>query len=228
MKPTLITALLIVISTLCAAQTDTQVRSWQNLYEQLSDIDDMESGSLDDMYERLCELEDSPIDLNNATDDDLQQLTFLSEQQREDLTAYLYYYRPLRSMGEIAMIESMDPLRIQLLRHFTFIGSNDTEKQVFSLEKALKYGKNELVATTKIPFYERKGDRNGTSATNTSTGSATSSVTASSCKPASLVRRMPANLSSATVTNSVMTIIPIIFLSENWGASRLWLSVNTN
>lgn len=66
MKPTLITALLIVISTLCAAQTDTQVRSWQNLYEQLSDIDDMESGSLDDMYERLCELEDSPIDLNNA------------------------------------------------------------------------------------------------------------------------------------------------------------------
>ena len=84
MKPTLITALLIVISTLCAAQTDTQVRSWQNLYEQLSDIDDMESGSLDDMYERLCELEDSPIDLNNATDDDLQQLTFLSEQQRED------------------------------------------------------------------------------------------------------------------------------------------------
>lgn len=161
MKPTLITALLIVISTLCAAQTDTQVRSWQNLYEQLSDIDDMESGSLDDMYERLCELEDSPIDLNNATDDDLQQLTFLSEQQREDLTAYLYYYRPLRSMGEIAMIESMDPLRIQLLRHFTFIGSNDTEKQVFSLDKALKYGKNELVATTKIPFYERKGDRNG-------------------------------------------------------------------
>ena len=67
MKPTLITALLIVISTLCAAQTDTQVRSWQNLYEQLSDIDDMESGSLDDMYERLCELEDSPTSTTPPT-----------------------------------------------------------------------------------------------------------------------------------------------------------------
>lgn len=64
-------------------------------------------------------------------------------------------------MGEIAMIESMDPLRIQLLRHFTFINNANTEKQNFSLSKALKYGKNELVATTKIPFYERKGDKNG-------------------------------------------------------------------
>ncbi len=161
MKATFVITLLIVLSTLCTAQTDVQVRSWQDLYGQLSDMDDVESGSLDDMYERLCELEASPINLNNATDDDLQQLTFLSSQQREDLAAYLYYYRPLRSMGEVALIESMDPLRIQLLHHFTVIGGDDTETQGFSLGKALKYGKNELVATSKIPFYERKGDKNG-------------------------------------------------------------------
>ena len=188
----------------------------------------MESGSLDDMYERLCELEDSPIDLNNATDDDLQQLTFLSEQQREGpYRLHFYYYRPLRSMGEIAMIESMDPLRIQLLRHFTFIGSNDTEKQVFSLEKALKYGKNELVATTRYLLRTQRRPKR-LPRLQIQTLVPLQVQLHGSCKPVSRVRRMPANLSSATVTNSVTTIIPIIFLSENWGASRLWLSVNTN
>lgn len=161
MKQTLITALVALSSICCVAQTDTQGHLWQNLYEQLSDLDDIESGDIEDMYERLCELEASPVNLNKATDDDLQQLTFLSARQREDLAAYLYYYRPLHSLGELAMIESMDMLRLQLLRHFTYISDTDTREQAFSLGKALKYGKSELVATAKIPMYERKGNRNG-------------------------------------------------------------------
>lgn len=156
-----ITALLALSSICSVAQTDTQGHLWQNLYEQLSDIDDIESGDIEDMYEQLCELETSPIDLNKATDDDLLQLTFLSSQQREDLAAYLYYHRPLRSMGELAMIESMDMLRLQLMQYFTFISDTETKEQNFSLDKALKYGKNELIATAKIPMYERKGDHNG-------------------------------------------------------------------
>lgn len=161
MKTALITAALMLQASVGMSQDAVQTHSWQNLYEQLADYDDVEDDNLEDLYEHLCELEDNPIDLNNATDEDLQQLSFLSAQQLEELTEYLYHYRPIRSMGEIAMVESIDPLRLKLMRHFAFVGNADGNKAAFSFKDAMKYGKNELVATLKAPFYERKGDKNG-------------------------------------------------------------------
>lgn len=161
MKKAIITSAFLIQTLACTAQSPTPSHSWENLYEQLSDYDDVEDNNLEDMYERLCELEANPINLNNATNEDLQQLSFLSAQQLEELAEYIYRYRPLRSMGELAMVESMDPLRLQLMRHFTFVGETAEKPDAFSLKNALKYGKNELVATVKVPFYERKGDKNG-------------------------------------------------------------------
>lgn len=160
MKPTLIITLLFAINSFCAAQTDVKEHSWEDLFEQLVDNDDMESGNAEDMYERLCELEASPIDLNKATPEDLQQLFFLSERQQGDLLLFLDLYRPLRSMNELNMTR-LDELRLNLLRCFTYISPEERGEAKFSLGKALKYGKNELTATAKIPFYERQGDKNG-------------------------------------------------------------------
>ena len=135
--------------------------AWLPLFEQLCDYDDIEECGMEDMFEQFCELEQTPIDLNKATDDDLQQLFFLSAKQREDLTEYLDRYRPLRSMGELALVESIDPLRKELLGYFCFI-SEANEKRAFpSLKQIAKYGKNELVAATQVPLYNRKGDTNG-------------------------------------------------------------------
>lgn len=161
MKTMLVASALVLQSIAGMAQTAMPTHSWESLYEQLGDYDDVEESNLEDLYEHLCELEASPIDLNSATDEDLKQLSFLSAQQLEELTEYIYHYRPLRSMGEVAMVESMDPLRLQLMRHFAFVGKAADKKDGFSLKKALKYGKNELVATLRVPFYERKGDKNG-------------------------------------------------------------------
>ena len=70
MKTALITTALMLQLSVGMAQDAVQTRSWQNLYEQLADYDDVEDDNLEDLYEHLCELEDNPIDLNNATDDD--------------------------------------------------------------------------------------------------------------------------------------------------------------
>lgn len=136
-------------------------KSWQADFEQLSDYDDIESDNLEDLYERLCELEASPVDLNSATDDDLRQLSFLSASQLEDLTAYVDRYRPLRSMGELSMLQSIDPLRLRLLRQFTRIGAESSVSAFPALKDIAQYGKHELVATAHLPLYTRAGDRNG-------------------------------------------------------------------
>ena len=112
MKRQILIISILALSTLCTAQTEpttpTTKHTWQGFFEQLTDYDDIDNGNLEELYDIMCELESSPIDLNSATDDDIQRLTFLNDEQREQLTEYLDRYRPLRSMGEIAMISSMD------------------------------------------------------------------------------------------------------------------------
>ena len=101
------------------------------------------------MFEQLCELEDAPIDLNTATEEDLQRLFFLSAKQREDLTEYLDRYRPLRSMDELALVESLDPLRKELTESFCYI-SEATEKRQFptlkQIAKHLRCRRSRIIA----------------------------------------------------------------------------------
>lgn len=63
-------------------------------------------------------------------------------------------------MGELAMIESLDAVRRQLLYYFVYI-DNEQKKTFPTIKNILKYGKNDIIATAKIPLYERKGDKNG-------------------------------------------------------------------
>lgn len=145
-----------------ARQDTTSAHPWEQYVELLNDIDDIENGNLEDMYEQLCELESAPIDLNNATDDDIGRLFFLSDTQKQDLTEYIDRYKPLRSMGELTMIKSLDPMRIQLLQSFVYMGEDTGNASTYpKMNDIVKYGKNELVGTVDIPFYTRKGDKDG-------------------------------------------------------------------
>lgn len=145
----------------CSAQTVEPKHVWEKYIEQLIDYDDIEERDAEDLFDRLYELENDPIDLNNATDDDLQRLVFLSAKQREDLTEYLDRYRPLQSLAEIALVESIDPLRKELLRAFCVVGKPQDKHRIPSPKQIAKNGKNELTATAQVPFYDRQGDRNG-------------------------------------------------------------------
>ena len=177
MLKTTITLLLSAMMSVCSAQTNDNTnshivsptgsaptlpqRNWQQYFDQLNDMEDMESTNLEELYDQMCELEDSPVNLNTATADDMKRLMFLNAAQAEELTEYIDSYRPLRSIGELAMIKSIDPIRLQLLMCFTYI-DEDKEKNSFpKLGNILKYGKHDIVATAKIPFYTRKGDRDG-------------------------------------------------------------------
>lgn len=163
MRRLLCISILLILGVPCLAQQTKEhsAYAWLPLFEQLCDYDDIEEHDMEDMFEQLCELEQTPLDLNKATDEDLLRLFFLSPKQREDLTEYLDRYRPLRSIGELALVESVDPLRKQLLESFCFISEANEERPFPTLKQIAKYGKNELVAATQVPLYDREGDRNG-------------------------------------------------------------------
>ena len=152
-----LTAVLLVCSPAAFAQNKPE---WETYYEQLTDIENAENASWEEVYEALCYLEEHKINLNTATREDLEQLIFLTDEQMEELSEYLYKYGPMRSWGELSMIESLDEPRRKLLACFVYLG--EVRKQGLpSLAQMLKHGRSELVASARVPLYERQGDRDG-------------------------------------------------------------------
>ena len=135
-------------------------RPWEIYFSTLATADDIDSEQWQDTYEMLCDLEQHPIDINTATREQLLQLPFLNEHQVEDIQAYIYYNREMKTTGELAMIESIDYTTRCLLTHFIYCGEKQPPATP-NLKNILKYGKNDLTATASIPFYKRKGDKEG-------------------------------------------------------------------
>lgn len=150
--------LFLLVFTIQSAKAQT----WQKVYDEVmdaGDADDETGEALLDSYELLEHLAGQPLDLNHATRDDLEQLPFLSAQQVMDIEEYLYRYGPMRSLGELRMIRSLDYQQIRLLPFFVFIAD---EEDTISNNKPSRYDiKNTLSATLRVPFYRREGDRNG-------------------------------------------------------------------
>lgn len=66
----------------------------------------------------------------------------------------------MKSLGELAMIESISWYERQLLCCFVYAG--EVKRRSFpSFSQIAKYGKHEMVAAVKVPLYERKETRMG-------------------------------------------------------------------
>lgn len=147
---------------LCLSVQAQTERSWEQVWQELGNPEDMDESEWTDDYERMSQLADHPLDLNQAGRDDLEQLPFLSGQQVMDFLEYRDRYGPLRSMNELKMIRSMDYRQLTLLPFFTFVGAVAEEKPRFPRWQTIaKYGHHTVTATARIPFYKRRGDSNG-------------------------------------------------------------------
>lgn len=135
-------------------------RPWSEYLEELNSTEDFESVDWEQYEDFLSELAENPLNLNTASREDLEQLPFLTAQQIEDIQAYIYQYGTMKSLGELAMIESIGWSQRKLLGYFVYAG--DVKERTFpSLKDISRYGKQELTGMISIPFYERKGDRSG-------------------------------------------------------------------
>ena len=142
--------------------TDAGEESWQHYYEMIIDDDGMLDTQAEDMYDMLEELAANKINLNRATRDDLERLVFLSDQQLQDIAEYIDRYGPVRSMAELAMIQSLDATRCRLLSFFVYAGEPRPRAALPPLDTLLRRSKSELTAAIKCPLYTRDGYLLGT------------------------------------------------------------------
>ena len=92
----LITILLVAVCLTASAQDDEE--SWNRYLDQLGEIEDVEGTGWASAHEILSELAAHPIDINTATRENLLQLPFLTEQEVEEISEYIYRYAPLKSL----------------------------------------------------------------------------------------------------------------------------------
>lgn len=146
----------------CMPALSQQTRTWEELWQEMQadeETDEEDENTLEDAYERLTQLAREPIDLNKATREDLEQLPFLSELQVMDLLEYVDRYGPMRSLGELKMIASLDSRLLELLPFFVCVADEGNETLPSSKRYRYYHPHTELTLTGRIPFYERRGDR---------------------------------------------------------------------
>ena len=147
-----------MFSLTCVSQTQ---EGWEEAFRQWIDAEETESSAIENVYEELSEIADHPINLNQASREDLEKLPFLTVQQVEELLAYIHRYGVLRSRGELQMISSLDAERRHLLSYFIYIGEPAKKNNKLRFDSILYHSRHQLSATVKVPLYTRRGDRDG-------------------------------------------------------------------
>ena len=136
-------------------------RPWEQYLNEVMTVEDAGSTAWEQTYELLCELEQHPLNINHATREQLEELPFLSAQQVEGIMAYLWRYGRMESLGELMMISELDYAQRRLLTYFIYVDEQESandRQSAPSLRNIAKYGHHELIATGRVPFYDRKGD----------------------------------------------------------------------
>ena len=136
---------------------------WQDAFRSWLSADDAAEGYSEATFELLSDLAEHPLNLNQTSQSELEQLPFLSAEQIEELVAYIERYRPLRSLSELQMIESLNRDTRLLLNYFVVIGDTlSPARSVKSvLSQMLHEGHFTLEGSLRQPFYKRKGDISG-------------------------------------------------------------------
>lgn len=145
--------------TLYLGSTYAQTPHWQEVLQQWMTTEEMEEELGTETMELLEERAENKINLNQTSQEELEQLPFLSARQVEGIMEYLYRYGPMRSLSELQMITSLDYHTRRLLLYFVTAGEEKAKRVWPTLSDVAKYGKHSLTLTGKIPFYNRKGDR---------------------------------------------------------------------
>lgn len=146
-------ALLLSVDTMPQSLTP----DWDSILEELLTLDNVNTESLEELSLFYESMHDNPLNINQATPAQLAVLPFLSDEQIEDIQAYIYMHGPMMSLGELQLTGSLDYTTRQWLRQFVYAGPAQEMERRISLSDVMQYGRHQLTCGLNIPLYTRAG-----------------------------------------------------------------------
>ena len=141
--------------------------SWEQYLTALYENDEGAVVSMEEAYEHLNELAQQPLDVNVATQEELMQIPGLDQNQINDILEYIHRYGRMRSIEELAMIESID-LNLRNYLECFLVAEDEAAKPWYAkgqLRQSLRKVRQSLVTTARVPTYYRAGDQRAPSHT---------------------------------------------------------------
>ena len=128
--------LLLIVTTLCCFVNKSYSQSViEDLAEQFMSIGEQNT----ELYlEELSDYVSNPLNINEATKEDLNIFPFLSDKLVENILYYLYKYGPMLTDKELMMVEGMDRSTSQLLKTFVVVKPPQQKVNKLKIKNILK------------------------------------------------------------------------------------------
>ncbi|MDP4278450.1 MAG: helix-hairpin-helix domain-containing protein [Bacteroidota bacterium] len=113
--------------------------------------------TLEEFREQLTTLLDHPIAINTAAREQLESIPFLSKDQTEALSYYLYRYGPMMDVSELLLVDGFNEQTLKLLVPFIYLSDTLTVTARQSVNTILNYGKQEFRITAGRCVQSKRG-----------------------------------------------------------------------
>lgn len=122
------------------------------LLEQWAEQNDSESVP-DDVVELLQSYLENPINLNDTSSQELEDIPFISDLQREVIRAYIAQNGEMASLAELHLMNGFDSVTLRLLMPFVTVAPVQRDRS-FSIKEMLQKGRSNLRLGTKtvLPY----------------------------------------------------------------------------
>lgn len=159
-------ALVALLAIVPAVAFSDDREGWEEYLISLYENSEEAAVSVEEAYEHLTELARQPLDVNTAETEELLMIPGLDLGQVNDIIEYREKYGRMRSISELAMIQSIDNRQREFLSSFLCVEDTVPASWHADLIHRLKRGdiRHTVTATASIPTYYRAGDRYGSSA----------------------------------------------------------------
>lgn len=137
--------------------------SWEDFVQSLSyDAETTTNESWQDYLLGLEQLHTNPLDINTANPEEMAQIPFLTAGQIEDIQAYVHLDGPMKTLGELALIPSIDTETRRILPLFFYISDKRGKvKQTTGFKSLFTDHRHTIDTRLDIPLYRRKGFQTG-------------------------------------------------------------------
>ena len=151
-KSVILLLLLAFLSTKAYAQNPLT----NDLIEQLVSKTGAENADFSSFVEDLNYYLQNPLNLNNATLEDLEKLHILNEIQIQNLQNYITGVGQMQTIYELQLIDGFSIKNIKDILPFITVETVKKSEKL-SFKKALNYGRHQLIAETKFIVQEQRG-----------------------------------------------------------------------
>ena len=145
-----IALLLLCFATTMVAQDLPVEDIISDIYHEIADDADI---PFEQLEEDLLNLAQHPINLNQATYQDLSQLPFLNDQQIDAILLH-QYQTPFQSVYELQLVDNLDTYDIRNLLPFVYVGPSEKTTQL-TFSSLFKPGDHELTVRTDLRNLEQ-------------------------------------------------------------------------